>query len=442
MDCSICCENINASNHKKVTCPFCDFNSCRTCVQTYLTSVSTDPHCMGCKKLWNREVVDGACTKIFRDTKLKKHRETILFEREKCLLPQSQEAASRVLQGRRIDKLMQDAEEEINKIKHNINQLYRTKIGILNGVSQQGASTEKRVFVRRCPVNECRGFLSTRWKCQICDNNICPDCNEVKQGDDHTCDPNNVETVALLKKDTKPCPSCGTMIFKISGCSQMWCPDCHTAFDWNTMRIETGKIHNPHYYEFQRNGGGQANRENGDIPCGGIPSLIEIMDFFGIAISRFNRHHINLPTYNESPDKNTVFKIHRIVLHIQNVEMPRVIDREVDNQPMRVRYLLNELSEDDMKIMLQRNEKSREKARDRTNILQMFCDVTGDLLRQMIVRVITIDQFLENENRLREYARDAFTTIHKRYSCSTDWISDSWEFVKNNYRKQEVIVVE
>ena len=441
-DCSICCENINASNHKKVTCPFCDFNSCRTCVQTYLTSVSTDPHCMGCKKLWNREVVDGACTKIFRDTKLKKHRETILFEREKCLLPQSQEAASRVLQGRRIDKLMQDAEEEINKIKHNINQLYRTKIGILNGVSQQGASTEKRVFVRRCPVNECRGFLSTRWKCQICDNNICPDCNEVKNGDDHTCDPNNVETVALLKKDTKPCPSCGTMIFKISGCSQMWCPDCHTAFDWNTMRIETGKIHNPHYYEFQRNGGGQANRENGDIPCGGIPSLIEIMDFFGIARSRFNRHHINLPTYNESPDKNTVFKIHRIVLHIQNVEMPRVIDREVDNQPMRVRYLLNELSEDDMKIMLQRNEKSREKARDRTNILQMFCDVTGDLLRQMIVRVITIDQFLENENRLREYARDAFTTIHKRYSCSTDWISDSWEFVKNNYRKQEVIVVE
>jgi hypothetical protein len=394
---------------------------------------------MGCKKLWNREVVDGACTKIFRDTKLKKHRETILFEREKCLLPQSQEGASRVLQGRRIDKLMQEAEHEIAMIKNNINSLYRTKMGILNGTQQQaGAPTEKRVFVRRCPVNECRGFLSTRWKCQLCDNNICPDCNEVKHGDEHTCDQNNVDTVALLKKDTKPCPSCGTMIFKISGCSQMWCPDCHTAFDWNTMRIETGRIHNPHYYEFQRNGGGPGNRENGDIPCGGLPSVMELMDFLGIARNR-HRHHINLPTYNESPEKNTVFKIHRIVLHIQNVEIPRLRPQEADNQQMRIRYLLNELSEDDMKVMLQRNEKAREKSRDISNIVQMFCDVTGDLLRQMIVNVITLEQFLENANRLRDYVREAFTTLHKRYSCSTDWISDNWDFVRNNYQKPIVV---
>jgi hypothetical protein len=398
---------------------------------------------MGCKKLWTREVVDGACTKIFRDTKLKKHRETILFEREKCLLPQSQEAASRVLQGRRIDRLMQEAEEEIARIKHNINSLYRTKMGILNGTNQQaGASTEKRVFVRRCPVNECRGFLSTRWKCQLCDNNICPDCNEVKNGDDHTCDQNNVDTVTLLKKDTKPCPSCGTMIFKISGCSQMWCPDCHTAFDWNTMRIETGKIHNPHYYEFQRNGGGPGNRENGDIPCGGFPTVLEIMDFFGIPRHRANRHFIQIQTYVDDPNKNTIFKIHRIVLHIQNVELQAgQRERDVDNQAMRVRYLLNELSEEDMKVMLQRNEKAREKSRDITNILQMFCDVTGDLLRQMMLRVITIEQFLENANRLRDYVRETFTILHRRYTCSTDWISDNWEFVRNNYPSRKPIVV-
>ena len=437
MDCSICCEKINASNHKKVSCPFCDFNSCRTCVQTYLLSVTTDPHCMGCKKLWSREVVDGACTKIFRDTKLKKHRETILFEREKCLMPQSQEAASRVLQGRRIDKLMQEAEEEIIKIKLSINNLYHTKIRILNGASQQGASTEKRVFVRRCPVNDCKGFLSTRWKCQLCDNNICSECNEVKKGDDHTCDPNNVETVALLKKDTKPCPSCGTMIFKISGCSQMWCPDCHTAFDWNTMKIETGRIHNPHYYEFQRNGGGPGNRENGDIPCGGVPSVIEILDFLGIPRQR-NRY-MYVPTTIDNAVHTEILKIHRIVLHIQNVEMPRMRHREVDNEPMRVRYLLNELLEEDMKVMLQRNEKAREKSRDIANILQMFCDVTGDLLRQLVVKVITLEQFLENVNRLRDYVREAFTTLHKRYSCSTEWISDGWDFVRNNYQKPTVV---
>jgi hypothetical protein len=437
MDCSICCEKYNVSNHKKVPCPFCDFNSCRTCVQTYLLSVSTDPHCMGCKKLWSREVVDGACTKVFRDNKLKKHRETILFEREKCLMPQSQDAASRVLQGRRIDKLMEEAESEIIRIKQSINDLYRTKISILNGANHTyGATTEKRVFVRRCPVDDCRGFLSTRWKCQICDNNICPECNEVKKGDDHTCDPNNVETVALLKKDTKPCPSCGTMIFKISGCSQMWCPDCHTAFDWTTMKIETGRIHNPHYYEFQRNGGGQANRENGDIPCGGVPSVIEILDFLGVQRQR-SRYYV--PNTVDNPVHSEILKIHRIVLHIQNAELPRLRVPPVDNQHMRVMYLLNELSEEAMKVSLQKNEKAREKTRDRVNIIQMFCDVTGDLLRQLVVKVITIEQFLENVNRLRDYVREAFTTLHKRYSCSTDWISDGWDFVRNNYQKPIVV---
>ena len=307
-DCSVCCEKFNASNHKRVTCPFCDFNSCRTCIQTFLLSTSTDPHCMGCKNLWSREVIDGACTKVFRDTKLKNHRETLLFERERCLLPQTQDAVARVLELRNIDRLILEAGEHINTIRKTLHQLHVTRNRISH--SEYTTDTEKKTFVRKCPVENCRGFLSTRWKCQICENNICPDCNEIKHGDEHVCDPNNVETVALLKKDTKPCPKCGTMIFKISGCSQMWCPDCHTAFDWNTMRIEMGRIHNPHYYEFQRTGVGM-NREHGDIPCGGFPTIDEILYYFGIPRpSRIRPYFIprntTLPTANPKEDEEVL----------------------------------------------------------------------------------------------------------------------------------------
>jgi hypothetical protein len=384
---------------------------------------------MGCKKLWTREVVDGACTKVFRDTKLKKHRETILFEREKCLLPQTQEAVSRIIQVRKINKRIEEANEEIAKIRNHINVLNIARVRTMNGTTGQ-PEQERRVFVRKCPVEDCRGFLSTRWKCQICENNVCPDCNEIKRDDGHTCDPNNVETVALLKKDTKPCPNCGTMIFKISGCSQMWCPDCHTAFDWNTMRIETGRIHNPHYYEFNR-AGGRANREHGDIPCGGIPSMDELA--LAIDMPARSRRYM-LPAVGGTPEQTEVLKIHRLVTHIQHVEIGH--DRAVDNQDLRIKYLLHEIAEDDMKVVLQKNEKAREKSRDRNNLLRMFCDVTGDLLRQLVLKVVTVQEFLENVARLRDYVRDAFTTIHKRYTCTTDWITDTWDFTRNSYHKQ------
>jgi hypothetical protein len=91
-----------------------------------------------------------------------------------------------------------------------------------------------------------------------------------------------------------------------------------------------------------------------------------------------------------------------------------------------------------MKVVLQKNEKAREKSRDRNNLLRMFCDVTGDLLRQLVLKVVTVQEFLENVARLRDYVRDAFTTIHKRYTCTTDWITDTWDFTRNSYHKQQV----
>jgi hypothetical protein len=251
------------------------------------------------------------------------------------------------------------------------------------------------------------------------------------------CDPNNVETVALLKKDTKPCPKCGTMIFKISGCSQMWCPDCHTAFDWVTMRIEVGRIHNPHFYEFQRSGRAATNREHGDIPCGGLPTIHEILKAIGykahtvyrnVGASRF----LALPARDDNPKHDAIARIHRLVLHIQHWAIGQ--EHEVNNQPLRVKYLLHEISEDAMKVILQKNEKAREKLRDRNNLLRMFCDVTGDLLRQLVLRVVSVDEFLESSENLRAYVRTAFTSIHKRYTCSTDWISDEWDLVRNSYK--------
>jgi hypothetical protein len=85
----------------------------------------------------------------------------------------------------------------------------------------------------------------------------------------HECNPDNLASAKLIDADTRGCPKCGARVYKISGCNQMFCTACNDcAFDWVTGRIET-VIHNPHYYEFQRQrNGGQAPRVIGDILCG------------------------------------------------------------------------------------------------------------------------------------------------------------------------------
>lgn len=425
-DCSICCEKLNLSNHKKVQCPFCDFNACRECVQTYLVSTINDPHCMSCKKEWNREFVDSSCTKVFRNGKLKKHRENILVEREKCLLPQTQTAVKLKMEERRLEQLLFECKNELRRqkaLQHTIeNNLWRVRSGNSTIHSEQNNNS----FVRKCPMENCKGFLGSRWTCGICETKICSKCNEPKT-EDHTCDPNNVETVAMLNKDTKPCPSCGTMIFKISGCSQMWCPECHNAFNWNTGRIESGIIHNPHYYEFMRRtnrGGG--GRNLGDIPCGGLPTLGEMIRYFSDSIINEN-------------DENVILTFHRVTVHIDRYEIRNYTWHQQDNSDLRIKYLMDELDEENWKSLLQQREKGREKYRDISNVLRMFIDTSGDFYRQMIVGELNGSDCCESLYKLKEYFNDAMTIVHKRYNCVTPYISDKINIVSNTYRANTTI---
>jgi len=70
---------------------------------------------MQCKNAWNREFIDQACTKTFRNNELKKHRENILFEREKCLLPEAQQE---LVRRREIVRLMTEKDTLYQHIRN------------------------------------------------------------------------------------------------------------------------------------------------------------------------------------------------------------------------------------------------------------------------------------------------------------------------------------
>ena len=439
MECQICCETFNKQQRKKVTCPFCDYELCRACVQHYLLTSSNDPHCMNCKNVWNREFVDGSCTKTFCNKQLKEHRENVLLEREKSYLPETQEYAKREKQRRQIIVLMRTAREEIEKQRDLIRTLEGNLDVLSRGQSLEEGGETKKVFIRKCPLEGCKGFLSSQWKCELCEKKICSKCNECKEDENHECKEENVKTAELLRKDTKPCPKCGTLIHKSSGCNQMWCTSCHTAFNWTTGRIESGIIHNPHFYEFQRRsgGGGQANRNLGDIPCGGLPSIGELNTFFGKAApARHQRRYYGWQRQEEQPDNVTedediVYKVHRLISHFENYEFRYNLREELlttNNRDLRVRFLLDEISEEDLKINIQKREKKVYRQRELLQILRMFTLTASDMLRQLILKEINLKLFCSNITNLKFYTNEQLNILSKRYNCKCYIIDNRWSY--------------
>ena len=284
-ECSVCLDLYNKSTRARVTCQSCGYEACRQCYSTFILDASnTLPNCMNCHKEFQREFLVDKFTIKFVSKDWKDHRERIIFQKERALLPTRQPIAEMV-------KRKNDLNTQSNKLLEQINTLraqhytclmeknrleHRIRIGPAADAALPGAASQREhaAFVRPCPntAANCRGFLSTQWKCNLCSMWTCKDCHEMKgdtQDTPHVCNADNLASAKLIDAETRACPKCGARVYKISGCNQMFCTACNDcAFDWVTGRVET-VIHNPHYYEFQRQlNGGQAPRVPGDILCG------------------------------------------------------------------------------------------------------------------------------------------------------------------------------
>lgn len=267
-ECQICSEKMNKTTRFPIRCQ-CDETCCRACVKKYITSKQNEEiHCMFCKNPWSRLFLTENIDKSYISKDYLKHRENILFEREVGMLPATQPYVERNIKIEEITKKNEELQEKISLLHSEMRQNQSDIHKLRNN-----SDVERRKYVRKCPKNECQGFLSSQLKCEICSSWVCSECREIKGTDrdaPHTCVPEILESVKLLNTDTKACPSCSTMIHKIEGCNQMFCTECHSAFNWVTLRIETGAIHNPHYFEWQRRNtnAAVAPRNPNDVLCG------------------------------------------------------------------------------------------------------------------------------------------------------------------------------
>ena len=158
----------------------------------------------------------------------------------------------------------------------------------------------------------------------------------------------------------------------------MWCTSCHVAFDWRTLKIVTGVVHNPHYYEYQRSiNGGVAPRVPGDIPGNGCENNLTSL---GQCIQRWRSNLVE----RSSCDK--LRAIHRMTTHIQYHEIPilptEYIPRE--NEDVRRKFLKNLIDETRLKWFLQKREKANSKKREIRQLYEMFVACCRDFIHQSI----------------------------------------------------------
>ena len=422
--CSICVNNVCES--RNVVCGFCQFSACMSCYETYLLSQDT-AHCMNndCKREWTRHFLSAHFTKTFLNGKLKKHREHILFESEKSLLPATQLViedkkrvaiikekiarysaifeASVVKQKtdkaclksmaercefdkeyeKKVDLKTKNQIYKTNTVKHNkLERDWRNiRIRLEDELNAKKVGVSVKKFIRACPVAECRGFLDDKWKCGLCNHYTCSACLVVKGPNkeiEHTCNPDDVATATLIASDTKPCPSCQEGIFKIVGCDHMFCTKCHTAFSWKTGEIQT-HTSNPHYWEFIRQRDGAVPRDPHDhhecdapIRRNVLESLIRMLD------------------NAKMPDAyvKQISKVIETYTHILGINLPRYrTDHFVNNEALRIKFMLNEITETQFKWKLLQAKKAFDKKKEIFQILTTFTTAMSDILNNFRIKI-------------------------------------------------------
>jgi hypothetical protein len=389
---------------------------------------------MQCKNEFNFDFMSDNFTQSFVNKELKAHRSNMLFEEQKCFLPETQVDVEYELQMRVLKTTTADLMKERNilmKSVHALTDQISTNKDIIEmwniaNYRENNFNTteesEKIVFIKQCPDENCKGYLSTKWNCGICKIKVCCKCHLILDLD-HKCNEDDILTAKLLMKDTKQCPCCSTPIHKIAdgGCDQMWCVKCHTCFSWKTLKILKEIIHNPHFYQWQRDkNAGIAPRVPGDNPCTEFPEIEEL-------ISRLS----DIKIYKKQEiHKKDIFAFYRLMVHVHEVEFPNFqwddvneTEYEMLNLKQRISYMLKELSDTKYKSLLVKQHFNKQKKQEIFQIFEMFYNASLDILKNFIDNSkISIEETVKDLHFLCEFTNKGFSQFGAKYKIQPYFI--------------------
>lgn len=260
--CDVCCDTFTKIARRPVSCPYCAKAACKACCQRFILG-EEHASCLYCRKAWNREFLATHFAKAFINGALKTKRQDVLLTFEEALLPATQEAArasqeredavgrKQALETRERELYSQMVElcnapdrstaacreaqqrwfgvrRDVSVLRGRITHLGRVidgRAALVPGDDDvpgeagapAGVARARMQFIKNCPQEDCNGFLSTEHKCGMCGTEVCHACLRVV-AQDHACNADDVATAKMLMKDTKPCPTCHSLIHKTDGC--------------------------------------------------------------------------------------------------------------------------------------------------------------------------------------------------------------------------------
>lgn len=457
-NCDVCALSYNSKLRKRVVCIECKYNACSICVEKYFMINMNDFNCMKCKHRWKYEFILRNFTKS-STKRILTHRKKILYEREKSKFPDTQPY---VQYQKDVDK---DIESRDNKIKtfnmiHSmiisntkmINDAYSDirdnkdgKRDILNNIRilneqndrfrkdgkdimeeanrnflkihkwtlnltmENEDDKESETIVYKCQVDGCKGFVMSNWMCGLCSSLHCKNCYNLED-EGHICNMDDVKNITTIVNMSKICPCCGIMIHKIDGCSQIWCTNCKTTFDYHTGTVESNNmIHNPHYYEWFRIS--STDREgNEDLNSNRIVDNQMLM------------RHILVAFGEDTEESSWLFRYTRLMMHVRHLLERLYIPDMRDiryNMRERIDFMMNKISEKDFQSKIQRKDKLVHYNVSLSEIYETFIIVMNDIAHRLL-RINYIEHthniILEFKNYL-QYVNDEINVLSSLYGC-------------------------
>lgn len=456
IECSICVMPSKEKNCFR--CFSCKEEYCIKCLKTYLLGSSQDPHCLHCRNAIDYNTFIEKFDKTWRLGPYKEHREKILWDIEQSMIPATvgyidtkkryKEAVQKrcdyyqlylravheIASRKRLPSTewmrYEKDREKYHKLYIEANQISAELFAEINDFKDKKKKMKYK-WSQPCPNKDCKGFMNEKYECPICEKTYCKDClEEKKPKEEHTCNEELVETVKMIRKESKPCPTCGEFISKISGCDQMFCTGCGTAFSWKTGEKEMGVIHNPHAHQYfrenpealemyrqQRNGETQPGAGGGNCrPF--LPTLIDQKKILKNLMGHFN---VFTMTDEEWVMKQMVDErlseldlIHRRVAeyhaYSRNMAYQKIFDTHQENLDIREKFIMKEMDEKKFKMVLHMRSKRNQFRRLVHQLFESTILIVAGLIWSM-TEVKTIDELVKMYDMLMDIKSSTNTVI-------------------------------